>query len=109
MKMHTSRAALNRLLDENDASLTLTKLAGAAAALGRRIKLELSPIRRSRQLSDSGILKGDTQENRKNTGSIPVMRNVGFQSAERFAPCADGARAKRSQHNAIDGYAFQGV
>ena len=35
-KMHTSRASLNRLLDENDTSLTLTTLAGAAAALGRR-------------------------------------------------------------------------
>ena len=43
-KMHTSRAALNRLLDENDTSLTLTTLAGAAAALGRRIKLELAPV-----------------------------------------------------------------
>ena len=31
--MHTSRAALNRLLDEKDASLTLTKLASAASAL----------------------------------------------------------------------------
>ena len=43
-KMHTSRASLNRLLDENDTSLTLTTLAGAAAALGRRIKLELAPV-----------------------------------------------------------------
>ena len=43
-KMRTSRASLNRLLDENDTSLTLTTLAGAAAALGRRIKLELAPI-----------------------------------------------------------------
>ena len=42
-KMHTSRASLNRLLDENDTSLTLATLAGAAAALGRRIKLELAP------------------------------------------------------------------
>lgn len=42
-KMRTSRAALNRLLDENDTSLTLTTLAGAAAALGRRIKIELAP------------------------------------------------------------------
>ena len=32
-RMHTSRAALNRLLDEKDASLTLTKLASAASAL----------------------------------------------------------------------------
>ena len=43
-KMRTSRASLNRLLDENDTSLTLTTLAGAAAALGQRIKLELTPI-----------------------------------------------------------------
>lgn len=43
-KMRTSRASLNRLLDENDTSLTLTTLAGAAAALGRRIKLELAPV-----------------------------------------------------------------
>ena len=42
-KMRTSRASLNRLLDENDTSLTLTTLVGAAAALGRRIKLELAP------------------------------------------------------------------
>ena len=42
-KMRTSRASLNRLLDENDTSLTLTTLAGAAAALGRRINLELAP------------------------------------------------------------------
>ena len=42
-KMRTSRASLNRLLDENDTSLTLTTLVGAAAALGRRIRLELMP------------------------------------------------------------------
>ena len=42
-KMHTSRAALNRLLDENDTSLTLTTLAGAAAALGKKLKIELTP------------------------------------------------------------------
>ena len=42
-KMRTSRASLNRLLDENDTSLTLTTLVGAAAALGRRIRLELTP------------------------------------------------------------------
>ncbi len=41
-KMHTSRAALNRLLDEKDASLTLTTLAGAAAALGKKIDLRLA-------------------------------------------------------------------
>lgn len=42
-RMHTSRAALNRLLDESDTSLTLTTLAGAAAALGKTIKIELVP------------------------------------------------------------------
>jgi antitoxin HicB len=40
-KMHTSRAAVNRLLDAEDTSLTLTTLAGAAAALGKTIKFEL--------------------------------------------------------------------
>ena len=42
-KMHTSRAALNRLLDETDTSLTLTTLAGAAAVLGKKLKVELIP------------------------------------------------------------------
>ena len=40
-RMHTSRAALNRLLDDKDTSLTLTTLASAAAALGRGVKIEL--------------------------------------------------------------------
>jgi antitoxin HicB len=40
-RMHTSRAALNRLLDDSDTSLTLTTLASAAAALGRGVKIEL--------------------------------------------------------------------
>ncbi len=42
-RMHTSRAALNRLLDEEDASLTLTTLASAAAALGKTVSLHLAP------------------------------------------------------------------
>jgi DNA-binding Xre family transcriptional regulator len=41
-KMHTSRAALNRLLDENDTSLTLTTLASAAKALGKNVHIELA-------------------------------------------------------------------
>lgn len=41
-RMHTSRAALNRLLDEDDPSLTLTTLASAAAALGKRLNIELA-------------------------------------------------------------------
>lgn len=41
-KMRTSRAALNRLLDASDTSLTLTTLASAAAALGKQVKIELA-------------------------------------------------------------------
>jgi len=41
-RMHTSRAALNRLLDEIDASLTLTTLASAAAALSKKVNLQLA-------------------------------------------------------------------
>ena len=40
-RMHTSRAALNRLLDDSDTSLTLTTLASAASALGKLVKIEL--------------------------------------------------------------------
>lgn len=43
-KMHTSRASLNRLLDEEDTSLTLTTLASAANALGQKIRMELVPV-----------------------------------------------------------------
>ena len=42
-KMHTSRAALNRLLDEEDTSLTLTTLTSAAKALGMSLRIELTP------------------------------------------------------------------
>jgi predicted XRE-type DNA-binding protein len=41
-RMHTSRAALNRLLDEEDTSLTLTTLASALAALGKRMEFRLA-------------------------------------------------------------------
>lgn len=41
-KMKTSRAALNRLLDETDTSLTLTTLASAATALGKKLRFELA-------------------------------------------------------------------
>ena len=43
-RMHTSRAALNRLLDDRDTSLTLTTLASAAAALGKSVKIELAGV-----------------------------------------------------------------
>lgn len=41
-RMHTSRAALNRLLDETDPSLTLTTLASAAAALGKTVNIQFA-------------------------------------------------------------------
>jgi len=42
-RMRTSRTALNRLLDESDTSLTLTTLASAAAVLGKKLRIELTP------------------------------------------------------------------
>jgi antitoxin HicB len=45
-RMHTSRAALNRLLDEADPSLTLTTLASAAAALGQKVNIQLAAVPR---------------------------------------------------------------
>lgn len=40
-KMHTSRTALNRLLDETDTSLTLPTLSRAATVLGKKFCIEL--------------------------------------------------------------------
>jgi DNA-binding Xre family transcriptional regulator len=40
-RMHTSRASLQRLLDENDTGLTLDTLSRGAQALGYRVKVEL--------------------------------------------------------------------
>lgn len=40
-KMRTSSASLNSLLDENDVCLPLATLTSAAAALGKKIKIEL--------------------------------------------------------------------
>lgn len=42
-RMKTSRAAVDRLLDANNPSVTLATLGKAARALGRRIKIELVP------------------------------------------------------------------
>lgn len=41
-RMHTSRAALNRLLDQEDTSLTLATLASALAALGKRMEFKIA-------------------------------------------------------------------
>ncbi len=40
-RMNTSRAAVNRLLDPDSEAATLTTLEKAAAALGRRLRVEL--------------------------------------------------------------------
>jgi DNA-binding Xre family transcriptional regulator len=40
-RMHTSRAAVNRLLNEDDTSVTLATLARASLALGVPLKIEL--------------------------------------------------------------------
>jgi predicted XRE-type DNA-binding protein len=40
-RMHTSRAALDRLLDAQNGSVTLNTLYRAAAAVGRQVSLEL--------------------------------------------------------------------
>ncbi len=41
-RMHTSRSALERLLDPDNPSVTLLTLERAATALGRHIKIELA-------------------------------------------------------------------
>ena len=40
-RMHTSRAALDRLLDPDNEAITLATLRKAAAVVGREIRLEL--------------------------------------------------------------------
>jgi len=40
-RMHTSRAALNRLLDPDNDAVTLSTLQKTAAVVGREIRLEL--------------------------------------------------------------------
>ena len=41
-RMHTSRAQLDRLLDPDNESVTLTTLARAAKAVGRELRVELA-------------------------------------------------------------------
>ena len=43
VRMRTSRAAVDRLLDASNSSVTLNTLSKAACALGRKIKIELLP------------------------------------------------------------------
>lgn len=42
-RMKTSRAAVDRLLDASNSSLTISTLGKAARALGRKIKIEFVP------------------------------------------------------------------
>jgi predicted XRE-type DNA-binding protein len=44
-RMHTSRPAVDRALDQNDAGMTLATLANAARALGQRVEVRLVPER----------------------------------------------------------------
>ena len=41
-RMHTSRAVIRRLLDENDPSITLSTISKAANALGKNLRLKLA-------------------------------------------------------------------
>ena len=43
VRMKTSRAAVDRLLDASNPSVTLATLGKAARALGRKVKIELVP------------------------------------------------------------------
>jgi antitoxin HicB len=43
LRMKTSRAAVDRLLDASDPSLPISTLGKAARALGRKIRIELVP------------------------------------------------------------------
>ena len=42
-RMKTSRAAVDRLLDASNSSVTLNTLSKAARALGRKVRIELVP------------------------------------------------------------------
>lgn len=50
-RMHTSRAALDRLLDPVNGAVTLTTLQKAAVAVGRELHLELgsAPMRKAQK------------------------------------------------------------
>ncbi|MBA6067750.1 hypothetical protein H4C75_23720 [Pseudomonas mosselii] len=42
-RMHTSRTAVDRALDQTDAGMTLATLASAARALDQRVEIRLVP------------------------------------------------------------------
>lgn len=43
VQMRTSRAAINRILDPENTSVTLTTLSKVAKSLGRKLKIDLVP------------------------------------------------------------------
>ncbi len=75
-RMKTSRAALNRLLDETDTSLTLTTLASAAAALGMQLHFGLEGMMPDAPGSD----EADEQKSRAST-KAPTRRKGPSASA----------------------------
>lgn len=83
-RMHTSRAALNRLLDEEDASLTLTTLASAAAALGKTVSLHLAPADGPRSVPAKSRVPAKAAASAR-------AGNPGPATAKRPAPARRGA------------------
>ncbi|MNZ10233.1 hypothetical protein D3C78_270720 [compost metagenome] len=47
-RMHTSRTLVTRVLDAEDAGMTIATLANAARALGKRVEVRLVPDKASR-------------------------------------------------------------
>ena len=46
LRMATSRSALDRLLDPDNASVTLATMGRAAAALGKRLRIQLVDVKK---------------------------------------------------------------
>jgi len=57
-RMRTSRSALDRLLDPENASVTLYTLTSAARALGGRLELSVSSVRRPIARTGRGAPRG---------------------------------------------------
>jgi antitoxin HicB len=57
-RMATSRAALDRLLDPENAGVTLTTMSRAAAAVGAHLTMKLVPLRSARTASAKGGPEG---------------------------------------------------
>jgi len=95
--MKTSQAAVDRLLDASNTSVTLATLGKAARALGRKIRLNW--LRRERRSYGNSLFMRDlTAENRKSRPTaVNDMRIEGFSiSEERAMELARQALAKES-------------